>query len=56
MTLVDMPMKVKNKMSSFLYLHNGICKNLLLPNVGTFNVFREQFEDAMNLGDNTRPL
>ena len=44
-------MKVKHKVSLFLGLHNDISKNLLLPNVGTFIVFREQFKNAMNLGE-----
>ena len=44
-------MNVKENASLFLCLHNNISKNLLLPGVGTFIVFREQFEDAMNLGE-----
>ena len=48
---MDTSMKVKHKVSLFLGLHNDISKNLLLPNVGTFNVFRERFEDARNLGE-----
>ena len=51
MTPMDTSMKVKHKVSLFLGLHNDISKNLLLPNVGTFNVFRERFEDARNLGE-----
>ena len=31
--------------------HNDIIKNLLLLNVATFNMFRKQIEDAMNLGE-----
>ena len=37
----DMPMKVKNKVSSFLCLHNDIIsKNLLLLNIGISNVLK----------------
>ena len=40
-TFVDMPMKVKNKVSSFLCLHNDIIsKNLLLLNIGMSNVIK----------------
>ena len=49
MTRINKYMKVKDKVSSFLYLYNNINKNLLLPNIGTFNVFRENLEDSMNL-------
>ena len=52
MTHMNTPMKIKNSMSSFLCLHIDISKDLLLPNVSIFNVFREQFEDAINLGQN----
>jgi hypothetical protein len=51
MTPMDTSRKVKHKVRSFLCLHNNISKNLLLPNVDTFNVFREQFEDTRNLGE-----
>jgi hypothetical protein len=40
MTPVDTPMKVKDKVSSFLYLRNDKTKNLVLPNVGILNVLR----------------
>jgi hypothetical protein len=46
---MDTPIKIKNKVNLFLCLHNDISKNLLLPNIGTFNMFRNQFENAMNL-------
>jgi len=37
----DMPMKVKNKVSSFLCLHDDIIsKNLLLLNIGMSNVIK----------------
>ena len=37
----DMPMKVKNKVSSFLCLHDDIIsKNLLLLNIGMSNVLK----------------
>jgi hypothetical protein len=49
MTSTDTPMKVKNKASLFLCLHTDISKNLLLLNVGIFNVFREQLQDALNI-------
>ena len=51
MTHINKHMKVKDKVSSFLCLYNNINKNLLLPNIGTFNVFRENLEDSMNLGE-----
>ena len=41
MTPMDKFIKVKSKVSLFLCLHNDISKNLLLPNVDTFNMFRE---------------
>ena len=46
---MDMPMKVKDKVSSFLYLYNDISKNLLLPNVVAFNMLRNN-DDDVNLG------
>jgi hypothetical protein len=49
MTHIDTYTKVKNKVSLFLCLHNDMSKNLLLPNIGTFNMFRNQFENDMNL-------
>jgi hypothetical protein len=47
MTPMNTHMKVKDKVSSFLCLHNDKTKNLLLPNVGISNVLR-------NDGDNDR--
>ena len=44
-------MTIVYKVISFLCLHNDVSKNLVLSNVGTFSVFREQFENAMNLGE-----
>jgi len=36
---------IEYKVSSFLCLHNYISKNLLLPNVDTFNVLRNKGDD-----------
>ena len=48
---MDMPMKVKNKVSSFfLCLHNSINKNFMLLNVITFNILRNNDDDDVNLG------
>jgi hypothetical protein len=44
-----MPMKVKNKVNSFLYLHNDINKNLLLPNVSTFNIFSNKVHGDVSM-------
>ena len=44
-TPMDTPMKVKDKVSSFLCLHNDKIKNLLLPNIGISNVFRNYGDD-----------
>ena len=49
---MNTPTKIKNSMSSFLCLHIDISKDLFLPNISIFNVFREQFEDVINLGQN----
>ena len=43
-------MKVKNKVRSFLNLFGGINENMLLPNIGHLNMFREHIEDVMNSG------
>ena len=40
MAPMDMPMKVKDKVSSFLCLYNDKTKNLLLPSIGISNVLR----------------
>ena len=42
MTPIDtpMPMKVKNKVTSFPCLHNDINKNLMLLNLVSFNIHR----------------
>jgi hypothetical protein len=47
-----MPMKVKDKVNSFLCLHNDISKNLLLTNVVAFNMLRndDDDDDDVNLG------
>lgn len=45
---MPMPMKVKNKVGSFLCLNNDI-KNLLLPNINTFNVLRNKIHDGVNM-------
>ena len=45
MAPMDMPMKVKDKVSSYLCLHNDKTKNLLLPNIGIPNVFRNNGDD-----------
>ena len=37
---MDMPMKVKDKVSSFLCLYNDKTKNLLLPSISISNVLR----------------
>ena len=39
---MDTSMKVKDKVSLFLCLHNDKIKNLLLPNIGTSNVLRNK--------------
>jgi hypothetical protein len=41
--------EVKNKMNLFLCLYNDTNKNLLLPKVGTFNVFRNKVHDDVNM-------
>lgn len=43
-------MKVKNKVRSFLNLFGEINENMLLPNIGHLNMFREHIEDVMNSG------
>jgi hypothetical protein len=45
MAPMDTPMKVKDKVSSFLYLYNDKTKNLLLPNIGISNVLRNDGDD-----------
>ena len=45
MTPMDTPMKVKDKVSSFLCLYNDKTKNLLLPNIGISNVLRNDGDD-----------
>jgi len=45
MTPMGTPVKVKDKVSSFLCLHNDKTKNLLLPNIGIPNVFRDNGDD-----------
>ena len=45
MTPMGTPVKVKDKVSSFLCLHNDKTKNLLLPNIGIPNVFRNNGDD-----------
>lgn len=47
---IDMPMKVKYKMSLILSLHNDISKNLLLPDVVAFNMLRNNDNGDVNLG------
>jgi hypothetical protein len=39
------PWKLKDKVSSFLCLYNDKTKNLLLPNIGISNVFRNNDDD-----------
>ena len=41
---------IEYKLSSFLYLQNDISKNLLLPNIGTFNVHRNKGDDNVHFG------
>ena len=50
MTPMYMPMRVKDKMSSFLCLHNDISKNLLLSTIVAFIVLRNNDDDDVNLG------
>jgi hypothetical protein len=50
MAPIDMSMKVKDKVSSFLYLHNNIRKNLFVPNVVALNMLRNNDDDDVNLG------
>ena len=45
MTPMDTPMKVKDKVSSFLCLRNDKIKNLLLPNISISNVLRNDDDD-----------
>ena len=42
---MDMPMKVKDKVSLFLCPHNDKIKNLLQPNIGISNVLRKDGDD-----------
>ena len=42
---MDTPMKVKDKVSSFLCLYNDKTKNLLLSNMGISNVLRNDGDD-----------
>ena len=42
---MDMPRKVKDKVNSFICLHNDKTKNLLLPNIGISNVLRNDGDD-----------
>jgi hypothetical protein len=42
---MDTPMKVKDKVSSFLCLYNDKTKNLLLPNIDISNVLRNDGND-----------
>ena len=42
---MDMPLKVKDKVSSFQSLYNDKTKNLLLPNIGISNVLRSNGDD-----------
>lgn len=44
MTSMNMSIKVKDKVSSFLCLHN-INKNLLIPNVVGFNILGNNDDD-----------
>jgi hypothetical protein len=41
---------IEYKVNSFLCLHNYISKNLLLPNVDTFNVLRNKGDDDVRFG------
>ena len=41
---------IRYKVWSFLYLHNDINKNLMLPNVVAFNMLRNNDDDDVNLG------
>jgi hypothetical protein len=41
---------IEYKVTSFLYLHNDINKNLMLPNVIVFNMLRNNGDDDVNLG------
>ena len=45
MTPMDTPMKVKDKVSSFLCLYNDKTKNLLLPNISISNMLRNDGDD-----------
>jgi hypothetical protein len=45
MTPMDTPMKVEDKVSSFLCLYNDKTKNLLLLNIGISNVLRNNGDD-----------
>ena len=49
MTPIDTHMKVKNKVSLFLCLHDNISKNLLLSNVDTSNILSNNNDDDVNL-------
>ena len=45
MTPMDTPMKVKDKVSSFLCLHNDKTRNRLLPTSGISNILRNNGHD-----------
>ena len=42
---MDTPMKVKDKVSSFLCLYNDKMKNLSLPNISISNLLRDDGDD-----------
>lgn len=44
-TDMTMPMKIKNKVSQFVCLHNDTTKNWLLPNISLSNVIRKNIDD-----------
>ena len=43
------PRMLETRWACYIYFRNNINKNLLLHNISTFNVFKEQFEDVRNL-------
>jgi hypothetical protein len=47
--MTTMGTSIEYKVSSFLCLHNNINKNLMLPNVVTFNILRNNDDDDVNL-------
>lgn len=48
MTPLNMSTKVKENVSSFIYLHSDISKNMLLSNVYAFNMLSNNDDNNIN--------